>query len=99
MTTRTGLSTALATIVLVGLTTATWWVFLGWDTVRDVDPATGSVSGPYGAPQVIGCVVVLVGLVAVGTLMLPAWLAVLGVAFPFTAAWTAQAASSDDSGL
>ncbi|MFD2792766.1 hypothetical protein ACFS27_04300 [Promicromonospora vindobonensis] len=99
MTTRTGLSTALATIALVALTIATWWGFLGWDTAQDVDPATGSVTGPYEAPQVIGCVIVLVGLVVIGTLLLPAWLAVLGAALPFTAAWTIQAASSDGSGL
>nr|BFF16606.1 hypothetical protein GCM10025730_01270 [Promicromonospora thailandica] len=43
--------------------------------------------------------VALVGLVVIGSVLLPAWLAVLGVALPFTAAWTVEAASSDDSGL
>lgn len=89
---------ALATLVIAALTTATWWT-LGRDTTRDVDPATGAVTGPYEAPQVIACVVVLVGLVVVGALVLPAWLAVLGVSLPFTAAWTLHAASNDDSGL
>lgn len=99
MTTRTKPSPVLATIVLVVLTVAAWWTFLGRDVARHIDPATGDVTGPYEAPQVIACVVVLVVLVAVGTLVLPALVAVLGVALPFTAAWTLHAAAQDDSGL
>lgn len=90
--------TALVTFIIVTLTTATWWT-LGRDTTRDVDPATGAVTGPYEAPQVIACVVVLVALVVIGALLLPGWLAVLAVGLPFTAAWTVQASSTDDSGL
>lgn len=90
---------ALTTLALVLLTVAAWWVFLGRDTVRDVDPATGAVTGPYGAPQVVACALVLVALVVAGALTVPAWVAVLAVALPFTVAWTAQAASDDDSGL
>jgi hypothetical protein len=89
---------ALVTFVIAALTTATWWT-LGRDTTHEVDPTTGAVSGPYEAPQVIACVVVLVALVVVGALVLPAWLAVLAVGLPFTAAWTLHAASTDDSGL
>lgn len=89
---------ALVTFIIAALTTATWWT-LGRDTTRDIDPATGNVTGPYEAPQVIACVVVLVGLVVIGALLLPAWLAVLTVSLPFSAAWTIQASSTDDSGL
>ncbi|MGI5191567.1 hypothetical protein ACQEVI_25735 [Promicromonospora sp. CA-289599] len=89
---------ALFTFVIAALTTATWWT-LGRDTTREVDAATGNVTGPYEAPQVIACVVVLVALVVVGALVLPAWLAVLAVSLPFTAAWTLHASSTDDSGL
>jgi flagellar biosynthesis protein FlhB len=89
---------ALFTFVIAALTIATWWT-LGRDTAREVDAATGNVTGPYEAPQVIVCVVVLVALVVVGALVLPAWLAVLAVSLPFTAAWTLHAASTDDSGL
>ncbi|WP_129789916.1 hypothetical protein [Promicromonospora panici] len=89
---------ALVTFIIAALTTATWWT-LGRDTTRDIDPATGDVTGPYEAPQVIACVVVLVGLVVIGALLLPAWLAVLAVSLPFSAAWTIQASSTDDSGL
>lgn len=95
---RNSYFTALVTFVIVALTTATWWT-LGRDTTRDVDTATGTVTGPYEAPQVIACVVVLVALVVIGALLLPAWLAVLAVSLPFTAAWTIQASSTDDSGL
>jgi hypothetical protein len=95
---RNNYITALVTLVIAALTTATWWT-LGRDTTREVDAATGDVTGPYEAPQVIACVVILVGLVVVGALVLPAWLAVLGVSLPFTAAWSLHAASNDDSGL
>jgi hypothetical protein len=95
---RNNYLTALVTFIIVALTTATWWT-LGRDTTRDVDPATGAVTGPYEAPQVIACVVVLVALLVVGALLLPAWIAVLAVGLPFTAAWTIQASSTDDSGL
>ncbi|WP_285104902.1 hypothetical protein [Promicromonospora sp. MEB111] len=98
MTTRRP-SLALTTLALVVLTVAAWWIFLGRDTVRDVDPATGAVTGPYEAPQVVACALVLVALVVVGALTVPAWVAVLAVALPFTVAWTVQAASDDDSGL
>ncbi|MCP2267104.1 hypothetical protein ACFQHV_11400 [Promicromonospora thailandica] len=98
MTNRNPSFIALGTFTLAALAVATWWA-LGQDTSRTVDPATGDVSGPYGPVQVIACVVALVGLVVIGSVLLPAWLAVLGVALPFTAAWTVEAASSDDSGL
>jgi hypothetical protein len=92
----TSLLTALG---IAALAVGTWWVFLGTDTTRDVDPVTGSTTGPYEAPQVIGCVVVLAGLVVAGAFRLPAWLAATAVALPFTAAWSVNAATSDDSGL
>jgi hypothetical protein len=88
----------LATFIIAALTTATWWT-LGRDTTHEVDAATGAVTGPYEAPQVIACAVVLVGLTVVGALVLPAWLAVLAVSLPFTAAWSLHASSNDDSGL
>ncbi|MFI6423431.1 hypothetical protein [Promicromonospora sp. NPDC050880] len=98
MTTRNPSFIALATFTLVVLSVTTWWA-LGQDTTQDVDPVTGAVTGPYGTVQVVACVVALVGLVVIGSLLVPAWLAVLGVALPFTTAWTIQAAASDDSGL
>ena len=99
MTARKKPSPTLTMLTVVVLTVVAWWIFLGRDVVRDVDPATGNVTGPYEAPQVIACVLVLAALVVVGTLSAPAWAAVLAVAVPFTAAWTIQAQATDDSGL
>ena len=99
MTARKKPSPTLTTLTVVVLTVVAWWIFLGRDVVREVDPATGNVTGPYEAPQVIACVLVLAALVVVGTLSAPAWAAVLAVAVPFTAAWTIQAQATDDSGL
>ncbi|MFI2485823.1 hypothetical protein ACH47X_02880 [Promicromonospora kroppenstedtii] len=99
MTARKKPSPTLTTLTVVVLTVVAWWIFLGRDVVREVDPATGNVTGPYDAPQVIACVLVLAALVVVGTLSAPAWAAVLAVAVPFTAAWTIQAQATDDSGL
>jgi hypothetical protein len=99
MTARKKPSPTLTTLTVVVLTVVAWWIFLGRDVVREVDPATGNVTGPYEAPQEIACVLVLAALVVVGTLSAPAWAAVLAVAVPFTAAWTIQAQATDDSGL
>ncbi|WP_051433365.1 hypothetical protein, partial [Promicromonospora kroppenstedtii] len=99
MTARKKPSPTLTTLTVVVLTVVAWWIFLGRDVVREVDPATGNVTGPYEGPQVIACVLVLAALVVVGTLSAPAWAAVLAVAVPFTAAWTIQAQATDDSGL
>ena len=98
-TNRTPATSLVTALGLVASSVGTWWLFLGLDTVRDVDPVTGSTTGPYEAPQVIGCAVVLICLVSAGTTALPAWLAVTAVAIPFTAAWSVQAATSDSSGL
>ncbi len=99
MTTRKKTSPTLTMLTVVVLTVVTWWIFLGRDVVQDFDPATGNVTGPYEAPQVIACVLVLIALVVVGTLATRAWVAVLAVAVPFTAAWTILAQATDDSGL
>ncbi len=86
---------ALLAVLAVG----TWWVFLGSDDERRVDPVSGSATGPYEVPQVVGCVLVLVVLVVAGTLVGPGWVAVVAVAVPFTAVWSWWARAHDDSGL
>jgi hypothetical protein len=77
-----------------------WLAWMGWDHQYQVDPATGVSSGPYEAWQVIGCAVSLlalfVGALLAGVRPLPACAA---LTLAFTAAWTAQAASADDTGL
>lgn len=98
-TTRTPALRLLGGAALLAVATAaTWFAWLGWDDEYQVDPATGSSSGPYEAWQVIGCVITLLVLgLAVGVFVSP-WL--LAVVPPvFTVVWTVDAAGSDDSGL
>ncbi|HEX6342545.1 hypothetical protein [Umezawaea sp.] len=96
---RTPARSLLFALGLGVLSVGTWWAFLGTDGTRDVDPVTGSTTGPYEAPQVIACCLVLIGLVAAGAVVAPPWLAVVSVAVPFTVAWSLHAAAQDDSGL
>lgn len=85
-------------VLLAAATAGTWFAWLGWDDEYQVDPATGSASGPYEAWQVVGCVVTLLVLgLAVGFLVSP-WVLVV-VPPVFTGVWTVDAAGSDDSGL
>jgi peptidoglycan/LPS O-acetylase OafA/YrhL len=53
---------ALWAIGLAAATAATYGGFLGWDQEKDLDPATGHLSGPYQAWQVVGCGAVLTAL-------------------------------------
>jgi hypothetical protein len=43
-----------------------YWALLGWDTEKDVDPVTGSLTGPYAEWQVValGTVVVVLAFIA-----------------------------------
>ncbi|MGW2091521.1 hypothetical protein [Promicromonospora sukumoe] len=93
MTTRQKPSSAITAIALVALTTLFWWLFLGRDIA---DPAGGHTYEPVG---VLVCGILLTALVVGGSLLVPAWLAVVAVALPFTLATGIQAASIDDSGL
>ncbi|WP_250797123.1 hypothetical protein [Micromonospora phytophila] len=80
-------------------TLATWWCWLGWDTRYTVDPVTGSTSGPYEPWQVVGCVLTLALLAALGGWYLNPLLAAATMTATFTVAWSWRAASTDDSGL
>lgn len=75
-----------------------WMAWLGWDTAYDVDPVTGSSTGPYEAWQVIG----FAACVAVQAVLLRRylrwWLAAASVSAGITAA-AAVSFSGDDSGL
>jgi hypothetical protein len=91
---------------VVGVTTIatfsalSWFAWMGWDQEYQVDAATGSQSGPYETWQVAGCaltlLVLFVGALLAGVRPLPASAA---LALAFTAAWTAQAARADATGL
>jgi hypothetical protein len=90
-------SGALAVAVLSAVL---WFAWMGWDTQYQVDPVSQVTSGPYEAWQVIGCVlsllVVFVGALLAGVRAL--W-ASAALTVAFTAAWTATAASTDETGL
>ena len=85
---------------LAAVTVFTWWAWLGRDTTMTLDPATGDYSGPYTTAQVAGAVLTLAAvLVAAVLLRVPALPAAAVMTVAFTAAWTAQAAGQDESGL
>lgn len=85
--------------MLALLTVAAWWLWLGWDTRYDVDPATGARSGPYEVWQVAGCVLTLLALAVAGGLLLRPWIVPLAMTPAFTVPWSLSAAREDGSGL
>jgi hypothetical protein len=93
------LVTSLAVLALAACTLATWWLWLGSDRTYQVDPDTGVATGPYESAQVAGCVVTLAVLAVVGSLLLRPWWTVAAMTVTFVAAWSAQAAATDESGL
>jgi hypothetical protein len=86
-------------LALALCTVAVWWAWLGHDTEKQLDPVTLSETGPYSTAQVIACVLSLGLLAAVGGLLVRPWLVMATMTVAFTAAWTVQAAATDDSGL
>ena len=90
----------LGVLAVAILSASAWLAWLGWDHQYQVDPATGVASGPYEAWQVIGCalslLVLFVGGLLVGVRPVPAGAA---LTLAFTAAWTAQAAPADETGM
>ncbi|WP_433720324.1 hypothetical protein ACQP2Y_35180 [Actinoplanes sp. CA-051413] len=87
-------------LALAAATVFTWWAWLGRDTTKTLDPETGNYSGPYTTAQVAGAVLTLaVLLIAAVLLRVPALPAAAVMTVAFTAAWTAQAAGEDETGL
>ncbi len=94
-TTRTWL---LATGLAAG-TALTWLAWLGWDHDRQLDPSTGASSGPYEAWQVLGCAATLAALALGAGLFRRPGVAVAVIPMVFAAAWSRDAAATDQSGL
>ena len=87
-------------LILAAATVLSWWAWLGRDTTKTLDPATGNYSGPYTTAQVAGAVLTLAGLLIAAVLLrVPALPAAAVMTVAFTAAWTVQAAGEDESGL
>ncbi|XVU21169.1 hypothetical protein ACQPZJ_28310 [Actinoplanes sp. CA-054009] len=87
---------ALAVAVL---TLAAWAGWLGWESGYETDPETGAVSGPYAWWQVAGCVLTLIVIAAVAARWAHPLVVAAVMTVVFTAAWSAKAAGSDESGL
>jgi len=89
----------LLVVVLAGGAALSYVAWLGWDRRYDLDPVTGTSSGPYEAWQVVGCVVTLAALAVLAGLLGRPGLAVGVIPVVVTSLWSRDAAVRDDSGL
>lgn len=78
-------------------TAATYGAFLAWDQHKDLDRATGELSGPYEAWQVVGCGAVLAALAFVTGWRGHMWLASLVVPAVLTVCFSIDAATGEGS--
>ena len=89
----------IGAVALAAATVLTWYLWLGRDDEYQID-ANGVASGPYTSGQVVGCVLTLMVLLVAAVLLRVHWLvAAAAMTIAFTAAWTAQAAATDETGL
>jgi hypothetical protein len=93
---RRTINGALWAAGLAAATAATYGAFLGWDQDKDLDPATGQLSGPYQAWQVVGCGVVLATLAFAAGWRGRMWLASIAVPAVLTACFAVDAATDAD---
>ena len=90
---------ALRVAVLAVFSACLWLGWFAWDTEQDLDPATGTTSGPYEAWQVLGCVASWLVLAWFAARMLTPWPVIVTMPAAFTAAFVITAMRSDESGL
>lgn len=76
-------------------------VLFAWDRDSDVDPVTGSTSGPYDTWQVVGATLALGVLAYAGGRVRQAGLSAAAISLGFTLAWSVDAATAttDDANL
>ncbi len=72
-------------------TTGNYFVWLGWDQLKDINPATGRATGPYQSWQVIGLVVVIAVLAVVAGWRGHPWVAIVVVPVVLTICWAFDA--------
>src|SRR5262245_52419099 len=91
----------LLPLLLVTATMLNYLIWLAWDQRRDVDPATGTVTGPYEAWQVIGAGAVLLLLALLAGWQRRVLLAIVVIPSALTAGWAVPAAprASPDASL
>ena len=96
---RPGAAPTLAYSLLVAAAAlGLWFAWLGWDTTYDVDPVTGSLSGPYSWWQVAGFVLSAGILVVAARRFVPA-AAIVPAVSGGVACGFMLSARGDDSGL
>jgi hypothetical protein len=90
----------LGGLIVAVLSAGSWMAWMGWDHEYQIDPRTQVASGPYEAWQVLGCGATLLVVLVAALLRRVRWfVASAAMTLAFTAAWTATAASTDDTGL
>ena len=97
----TGRSSAAASAVLAISAVLVHVAFLSWDRTKDVDPVTGSTSGPYDTWQVVGSTLALGLLAVIGGRARRTWSSAAAITAGFTVAWAVGAATgpSEDADL
>lgn len=93
---RAGRATTAATAAVEAV--LVYVAFFAWDRSTEVDPATGSTTGPYETWQVLGATLALGVLAYVGGRSRRAWSAALAISVAFTAAWSVDAATATTEG-
>jgi len=78
-------------MLLVTATVLNYGIWLAWDQRRDLDPATGAVTGPYEAWQVIGAGAVFLLLAVLAGWQRRVLLATVVIPAAFTACWAIDA--------
>ena len=91
-------ATASGVSILAASVGLTWWLFLGSDSTYQ-HASGGAPSGPYEAPQIVWCAVLLAVLTFAGALLLRVWAVIVTVPVSFTVAWSIDASRSDRTGL
>ncbi|WP_212995932.1 hypothetical protein [Winogradskya consettensis] len=81
---------------LAVLSGGAYWALLGWDTQRDLDPATGSITGPWSAWQVLGLAAVVGVLAFAAGRARRAWLATFVIPAAVTASFIVSASQDPD---
>ncbi|WP_313404525.1 hypothetical protein [Aeromicrobium sp.] len=89
----------IGSVITVAVSWICWWAWMGWDTAKDLDLATGNETGPYEAWQVIGSALCVVALVAVATVQWGPLVATVATTVGYTAGWMITAFSQDEQGL
>lgn len=93
---RTQGSTLLWSVLSAAIVAGTYWAFLGWDRRKDLNPATGELTGPYQPWQVIGCGAVLALLAFEAGRRGRIWPVVLVLPAVLTACFAINAATDPD---